>query len=318
MHLRSNRDNCLLPNAKVDGVKKNHRMIYRLVYAGILICLVSALSSFAVHAVPANKKHTVKKTKPVFSVSVPDTAAKARKTDTAKSKPVPVAALGHDSVKSAVVAPVADTTCRKNIADSIIVPVVSAQASSATTTAPMVTVPANKPAVVPVPVVNIPVKQGRHFPFAKIIIRLLICAGSLVVVVFAFRFIKKQDAPKRFLTTTRLSIMDKEVQLACRYIEKNYANPDLSVTLVCKSLITGEAFLEALMQRDLGISVEEFIVHVRVNRVKLLLQKNQTLSAEVLAKETGFTNAETLCATFNKITGTTLETFIHASKNQPA
>jgi AraC-like DNA-binding protein len=161
------------------------------------------------------------------------------------------------------------------------------------------------------------VKNGRRplggRPFGSLRLRLLLQAAVFLVSIFiiflAVKFIARRSTPQRFLTTTRLSVMDKEVQRACRHIEKNFTDPDLSVTTVCAELVTGEAFLEALMERDLGISVNDFIGHVRVNNAKLLMEKNPLISGEDAAGQTGFTDPNAFRQTFKKITGTAFESY---------
>jgi AraC-like DNA-binding protein len=140
-------------------------------------------------------------------------------------------------------------------------------------------------------------------------IYILVFLAAAAIITGTVNVVMKQTQQPRFLTTTRLSVMDKEVQKACRYIEKNFANPELSAKSICADLVTGEAFLEALMVRDLGISVGDFITHVRINRARVLLEKDPTLAKETAAQETGFSDAESFGAAFKKITGTPFEDF---------
>jgi AraC-like DNA-binding protein len=133
--------------------------------------------------------------------------------------------------------------------------------------------------------------------------------ASIVLIIAAIHLIRTLTDAPRFLTTTRLSVMDKEVQKACRYIEKNYSNPDLTVKSICADLVTGEAFLEALMERDLGITVDDFITHVRINRVRMLLEKDPFLSKEAAAQFAGFSDVESFSAAFKRITDSTFEEF---------
>jgi len=128
-------------------------------------------------------------------------------------------------------------------------------------------------------------------------------------------FILKKTDKKRFMTTTRLSIMDKEVQKACRFIEKNYADTELGLEKICVNLITGEAFLEALFERELGISVTGFITQVRINRAKIMSHKNPDADVDRIAEETGFPDVTSFSCTFQEITGTDFETFRNAIRN---
>jgi len=148
--------------------------------------------------------------------------------------------------------------------------------------------------------------------------QILVFLCSLGIAGFVFVFVKKQRGSARFLTTTRLSVMDKEVQRACRFIEKNYANPGLDAQIICKELITGEAFLECLIRRDLGVSIAEFITHVRINNAKRLIESNGKVPAETMALQIGFAKTEDFEAAFLWITGTAFNSFpAKANQNVP-
>jgi transcriptional regulator GlxA family with amidase domain len=119
-----------------------------------------------------------------------------------------------------------------------------------------------------------------------------------------------------FVTTTRLSIMDKEVQRACRYIEANFGDPELTPAVVADSLTTGEAFLQALFMRELGMTVEEFITQVRVNHGKLLLGQRPSTPADMLALSIGFSSEEEFRSAFKKITSAEFADFaVNATQN---
>jgi AraC-like DNA-binding protein len=130
-------------------------------------------------------------------------------------------------------------------------------------------------------------------------ILVVLCAGTILFIRFT---LKKANRPA-FVTTTRLSIMDKEVQNACRYIEKNFRNTGLSLDLICEELVTGKAFLNSLFVQELGLGVEEFIVQVRINRARMFLDKAIGADAAITAHEAGFTDTIAFKEAFKKITG---------------
>ncbi len=127
--------------------------------------------------------------------------------------------------------------------------------------------------------------------------------------IFFLRYENRRNK-KRFMTTTRLSVMDKEVQRAAKYIEKNYADSALSVESLSAALITGPAFLEALFERELGISVDEFISQVRVNRTMGALETQPERDLSELAAQSGFKDDHAMRETFQRITGTRIYDFI--------
>jgi AraC-like DNA-binding protein len=284
--------------------------------AAVLICLCFCAAS--THAAVAKSK-SAKPAKPVFSVSTRDSEVTRTK----------VSRLGRDSsVRSAAKADtalrLADTSvlaskARKDSMTAVAVPqpvVKNALDSLPSRPAAIPAVPQQKPA--PVGVQNRTQNPRRSFwPHGHtrtMLVRLLMLLACVALILAAIRFVKKQRATPRFLTTTRLSVMDKEVQRACRYIEKNFANPDLSAEGICSDLVTGVAFLEALMERDLGVTVNDFIVHVRVNRAKQILAKDPAAGCESVSRETGFASEAAFLASFRKLTGASFEAYTQRTR----
>lgn len=142
---------------------------------------------------------------------------------------------------------------------------------------------------------------------------LIIICGIILSAILFYR--RKVDS-RRFMTSTRLSVMDREVQLACKYMEENYADSGLSVESICIALVTGPAFLEALFDRELGMGVTEFLTHVRINRAKLLMKKSPEVTDEELINQIGFSDYELFLQKFNEITGITVEEYLDSLSNQ--
>lgn len=140
---------------------------------------------------------------------------------------------------------------------------------------------------------------------ARIVILLL----SIIIIGLVVWFVRRTNKQGAFLSTTRLSVMDKEVQKTCKYIEKNYAKTDLSVEMICSDLVTGEAFLEALFKKELGLSVDQFTTYVRINRARIFIENNLLASAETVGMETGFATTEMFTAAFKKILGKSFEEY---------
>lgn len=144
------------------------------------------------------------------------------------------------------------------------------------------------------------VKKGIDFSrknFVKVLLLLFFCT----VIIATILFFRQRFEVKRFMTTTRLSVMDKEVQKACRLIESNFDDPELTVDKLCAALVTGSSFLTALFERELGMSVEDFIFQVRINRAKIMLKKDNSSEIDVVAIKTGFADVNQFRATFEKL-----------------
>lgn len=133
--------------------------------------------------------------------------------------------------------------------------------------------------------------------------KIIVLAISLLLILFTVSYYRGKREQGRFLTTTRLSIMDKEVQRACRYIEEHYEDPECNLTSVCMELVTGEAFLDALFVKELGLTISDFIDQVRINRAKIAMRKEPHVAIESLAESVGYLNTDRFLSSFKKITG---------------
>jgi two-component system response regulator YesN len=99
------------------------------------------------------------------------------------------------------------------------------------------------------------------------------------------------------------------VQLACRFIERNFGNPVLDKEMLCTALVTGMAYLEVLFEKELGIGIDEFISQVRINRSRFIAEKNPQLTAEEIARLAGYRDVKPFQQTFQQIAGVSFEEF---------
>jgi len=121
---------------------------------------------------------------------------------------------------------------------------------------------------------------------------LAVCLALIAATLYYFFVRRDRDDTQRFLTTTRLSVLDKLVQRACRYVEANYPDPALTPEAVCNNLVTGKAYLDALFMNELGINVQDFIVQVRVNAIKNRLSADHTVDIAEICAECGFADRD--------------------------
>lgn len=139
--------------------------------------------------------------------------------------------------------------------------------------------------------------------------RLLFLGVCILIIVSAFSFYRGRYEGKRFMTTTRLSIMDKEVQRACRYIEDNFHDPQLCLSSISTVLVTGEAFLEALFEKELGLTLDAFVNQVRINRVKIMLRRTPSIENRLLAQSAGYRDEEVMRRVFEQVCGCSIDAY---------
>lgn len=146
--------------------------------------------------------------------------------------------------------------------------------------------------------------RHRWFLFAAAAAAVLL-TGALIL---AARGRSNRES-RRFMTTTRLSLMNSEVQRACLYIEKNYFSPGLSPSVVCAAIITGVPFLETVFEKELGMSIGAYINQVRIHRAKLMVNKTPEMISSVIAEQVGFSDAATFEEQFKLVAGTDFAVF---------
>ncbi|MBN1129043.1 MAG: helix-turn-helix domain-containing protein, partial [Chitinispirillaceae bacterium] len=126
---------------------------------------------------------------------------------------------------------------------------------------------------------------------------------------------RSKEKAQRFMTTTRLSLMNGEVQRACLHIENNYMDPSLTPASVCTAIVTGQPFLETMFERELGLDIASYINQVRMHRARQIIRWNITADASFVAAKVGFRETGEFEKQFKKATGSDLETF---RRNQTA
>jgi AraC-like DNA-binding protein len=150
---------------------------------------------------------------------------------------------------------------------------------------------------------------GRLMRFKWVILGVaVVCAAIAVFLILLSRAAGKKDE-KRFMTTTRLSLMNGEIQRACLYIEKQFHNPSLSPASVSAGIVTGEPFLEALFERELGMGIAAYIEQVRIHRAKLVIAWNPAADARFVASQVGFSQEAEFEQSFQRTVGVDFESF---------
>jgi AraC-like DNA-binding protein len=134
------------------------------------------------------------------------------------------------------------------------------------------------------------------------------CAlAATILGIMTHRRAKKES--RRFMTTMRLSLMDAEVQRACLHIEKCYGDLLLTPAAVCAAIVTGEPFLQALFERELGMTIAAYIDQVRIHHAKRIASNDPTTPSSLIAEQVGFSDEAAFAAQFEKLTGSAIETY---------
>ena len=90
----------------------------------------------------------------------------------------------------------------------------------------------------------------------------------------------------------------------CRYIDKNYGDPNLSLNALTTQFYISAAYLCVLFKNEKDITTSQYILNTRINAAKKMLE-NPLLRIKDISIATGFTNCNYFIRQFKKETGIT-------------
>ena len=94
---------------------------------------------------------------------------------------------------------------------------------------------------------------------------------------------------------------NRYIQYVLSFIQKNYGN-EISVAQIAKNLDLSPVYLNSVFKKELGKSIQEYLISVRIEKAKnLLLEQTQTISA--VAKRVGYKSLRSFELAFFKRVG---------------
>lgn len=88
-----------------------------------------------------------------------------------------------------------------------------------------------------------------------------------------------------------------------QYVQENYQNPDLNISITALHFKITPSYMSALFKEQTGVSLLEYINHIRVEKIKELLEEG--MSIVDICPRAGFRNSGALIRVFKKETGIT-------------
>lgn len=89
------------------------------------------------------------------------------------------------------------------------------------------------------------------------------------------------------------------------YINKHYANPDLSLTLIADYFSITHVYLSTYFKKQSGHNFIYYLHYVRIMAAIQLMQTSPDLTMKDVSEKVGYTNAGTFIRQFKKLSGTT-------------
>ncbi|MCZ8511066.1 helix-turn-helix domain-containing protein [Paenibacillus filicis] len=89
-----------------------------------------------------------------------------------------------------------------------------------------------------------------------------------------------------------------------RYIEENYANPDLSLNLISNEFNVNAKYSSHLFKEEYGLKFVDFLMNLRMEHAKKLLLETE-LPLQDISEKVGYTHSISFGRTFKKVVGVT-------------
>lgn len=83
---------------------------------------------------------------------------------------------------------------------------------------------------------------------------------------------------------------NKLLSPAVEYMEKNFADPNLSIEEIASKAHISQSYFRRLFKEQYGVSPKSFILNARINKAKEMLHGHSYLSIAFIAEKCGFTN----------------------------
>lgn len=115
--------------------------------------------------------------------------------------------------------------------------------------------------------------------------------------------IKALDITKTLWTDNNRGLTNTVARLKS-YIEENYYSENLSLNNVAAFFELSEAYISSLMKKELGLSFNEYVTKIRIEKAKeLLKEQGRAIKVYQVAELVGYNSQHYFCRVFKKITG---------------
>lgn len=128
-------------------------------------------------------------------------------------------------------------------------------------------------------------------------------ANELFLDGYTFEFLASLVENSKIITNTYEVKENDYVNEALHYLYNNYTK-QINVTQIAKNLRVNRSYLSRIFKESIGMTIKDYLLELRINHAADLLSMSN-LPIEVLALESGFTNAEMFSKLFRKERGKT-------------
>ncbi|MFD0693566.1 response regulator [Paenibacillus sp. GCM10027628] len=94
----------------------------------------------------------------------------------------------------------------------------------------------------------------------------------------------------------------KIAQAAKAFIEQSYSDPELQLEQIAQQVFINSSYLRAVFKKEIGMTVTDYVIHIRMHKAKELLGKGNIRLADI-AELTGFSDPSYFSKSFKKFFG---------------
>lgn len=125
-----------------------------------------------------------------------------------------------------------------------------------------------------------------------------------------YRFFSQLAEDRCFTEGSYSSNKQYRIECATRFIESQYNNPNLNLTLLCSHLHLNPSYLSRIFKEVTGTPVSRYIIELRLHKASELLQK-KTFTIKDIAYMVGYTDPHFFSKEFKKHRGINPSQFVN-------
>ncbi|CAK4853298.1 unnamed protein product [Aphanomyces euteiches] len=106
---------------------------------------------------------------------------------------------------------------------------------------------------------------------------------------------------------------NKMATAAKLYIEQHYSDPELQLDEVAKHVFVNSSYLRALFKKEIGMTLTDYVTHVRMQKAKELLSRGSSKLADI-AEQIGYNDPAYFSRCFKKYYGASPSEYENSKK----
>ena len=139
-------------------------------------------------------------------------------------------------------------------------------------------------------------RQALNFGVAAYLLKPYAPRELVNILTDALELLEKEDAASSALTAKTHSVSGGDyigdmAQAIIEYIDQNYHNPDLSLTMIAQHFNLNYTYASEIFRSQADVSINDYINNLRIARAKEIIRDNPAATMESIARSVGFSSS---------------------------